>query len=235
MSTTYTTTRDAIITRALRILGVLAQGESPTATMLTEGSEALNDLVKAWEADGMPLWAIREFHLPMVTNQAEYTMGPTSPVVTDKPLRIQSGYFHNGLTNIDIPMVVLTRDEYNRLGNKTATGQPVQFYYDPQKTDGTVHLFPVPNAVSAGSTNYIKLIYQRPFEDMNTATDAPDFPQEWFQAVKFGLAEALAPEYGVPLENYGHIRKVAKEYKDLALSMGTEEGSFYFQINRQGW
>jgi len=235
MSTTYTTTRDAIITRALRILGVIAQGESPTATMLTEGGEALNDLVKAWEADGMPLWAIRTYNMPMVAGQAEYVFGPTSPIATDKPLRMQAGYYHTAQTNIDIPMVVLTRDEYMRLGNKTASGQPVQFWYNPELTTGTLSVFPVPNATAASAGNYLKLVYQRPFEDMNAATDSPDFPQEWFQAVKFGLAEVLAPEYGLPIDQYGHLRKVAKDYKDLALSIGTEEGSLYFGINRQGW
>ncbi len=235
MSTTYTTTRDAMITRALRILGVIAQGESPTATMITEGSEALNDLVKAWEADGMPLWAIRQYDMPLTANQADYVFGPSSAIATDKPLRMSAGFFHNGTSNIDIPMVVLTRDEYNRLGNKTATGQPVQFWYNPEKTTGTLHVFPVPNAAAAASGNFLKLIYQRPFEDFNAATDTPDFPQEWFQAVKFGLAEVLAPEYGVPLEQYSHLRKVAKEYKDLALSMGTEEGSFNFQVRREPW
>ena len=38
------TTRDGIITRALRIIGAIGQGETPTATAITEASEALNDL-----------------------------------------------------------------------------------------------------------------------------------------------------------------------------------------------
>ena len=57
-STNYATNRDALITGALRVIGAVAQGETPTATQINEGAEALNFVVKAWHADGMPLWAI---------------------------------------------------------------------------------------------------------------------------------------------------------------------------------
>ena len=59
-STDYSQTRDDIIKRALRLIGVLAQGETPTADQVTEAAAALNGLVKAWQADGMPLWAITQ-------------------------------------------------------------------------------------------------------------------------------------------------------------------------------
>lgn len=58
-STNFSINRDDIIKRALRLIGVLPQGESPSTDQVTEASLALNGLVKAWQADGMPLWAIR--------------------------------------------------------------------------------------------------------------------------------------------------------------------------------
>ena len=58
-TTTFSVTRDDIIKAALRKLGVVAQGELPTTDQITEASFSLNTMVKAWEADGMPLWALR--------------------------------------------------------------------------------------------------------------------------------------------------------------------------------
>ena len=46
-STDYSQTRDDIIKRALRLIGALAQGESPTTDQVTEAAVALNGLVKA--------------------------------------------------------------------------------------------------------------------------------------------------------------------------------------------
>lgn len=235
MTTTYSTTRDKLISGALRVIGVVAQGETPTATQIDEGAEALNYLVKAWQADGMPLWALKQTDIPLTASTSTYRLGVGQAVDIAKPLRIIQTWFHNGTSNIDIPMLILTRDEYNRLGNKTALGQPVQFYYDVQNTYGDLHVFPVPDVIASDPANSVRISYQRPFEDFNNASDTPDFPQEWFLPLKFGLAEVLAPEYGVPLEQYGYLRKVTKEYKDAALNMGIEEGSFYFSVNRQGW
>ena len=234
-STDYSVSRDVIIAGALRVLGVVAQGESPTATQVTEAAEALNMLAKAWEADGMPLWAMKEYSIPMTTGAASYRIGLTQTVDIPKPLRIVNAYFHNGASNVDVPMISLTRQKYNMLGNKASTGQPIQYYYDPQRVYGDLFLYPVPDATASAATNWVRIIYQRPFEDFDASTDEPDFPQEWFQALKFGLAEVLAPEYGVPLEHYGHLRKVAKEYKDQALGFGTEEGSMFFSADRRNW
>lgn len=63
-STDFSVTRDDIISRALRLIGAIAQGESPTTEQLNEAAIALNGLVKAWQADGMPLWALKHIQLP---------------------------------------------------------------------------------------------------------------------------------------------------------------------------
>ena len=79
-TTAYSTTRDDIIKRALRLIGALAQGETPTATQVTEAAVALNGLVKAWAADGMPLWAITEKTIPFVSGQRVYTLSAPKPL-----------------------------------------------------------------------------------------------------------------------------------------------------------
>lgn len=57
-STDYTVTRDQIIKRCLRILGVVEQGQDPTAAQTSEAARALNDLVKSWQKDETNLWAM---------------------------------------------------------------------------------------------------------------------------------------------------------------------------------
>jgi len=83
-STDFSVSRDDIIKRALRIIGVLAQGETPTTNQTTEAAVALNGLVKAWEADGMPLWAIKSFSIPLTTGAATYQIGLSKTVNTPR-------------------------------------------------------------------------------------------------------------------------------------------------------
>ena len=225
-STDYSQTRDDIIKRALRLIGALAQGESPTTDQVTEAAVALNGLVKAWEADGMPLWAIKERTITLLANTTTYTL------TTPKPLKVIQAWYRNTTSNVDVPMRVITRDEYNRLGNKSSTGTPIQVYYEPRRDDGVLHVFPTPSATDVTNVS-IHIVYQAPFEDFDLATDTPDFPQEWYDAVTYGLATRLAPEYGLPIPDRKTLWQEMSIIKQDALNFGLEEGSIYFQVDRR--
>lgn len=233
MSTTdFTVDRDTIIKGALRLCGVLAQGETPNSTQITEAAEALNLMVKAWQVDGMPLWAIKKISIPLTYNQAIYTIGVGEEVDTAKPLKVIQAYLTDVSGHVDIPMRIITQQEYNILGNKTSTGQPVQLYYQPLNDTGVLSLFPVPDTVS--STNkQVVILYQRPFDDFDSSTDTPDFPQEWHEAIKYGLAVRLAGDYQIDLETRRTLSNEAAQIHELAKSFGTEEGSLYFGADQR--
>jgi len=176
----------------------------------------------------MPLWAITEKTLPFVSGQRVYTLS------TPKPLKVLQVWNHNITSNVDIPMRIVTQAEYNILGNKTSAGNPIQVYYDPRRDTGEMHIFPVPTTVEQ-SVNILYYICQIPFEDFNTSTDAPDFPQEWYDAVTYGLATRLAPEYGVPIPDRKTLWQEMSIIKQEALNFGLEEGSLYFGVERRSW
>lgn len=227
-TTDFSLTRDDIIKRALRLIGALAQGETPTTDQVTEAAVALNGLTKAWQADGMPLWAIKERSVTLVEGQSQYTLD------TPKPLKVLQAWNHNSVSNIDVPMRVVTKQEYNLLGNKTSSGNPIQVYYDPRRDVGLLSVFPVPT-ITEVTTNTIKLIYQAPYEDFDVSTDNPDFPQEWYDAVTYGLACRLAPEYGLPIPDRKTLWQEMTIIKQDALNFGLEEGSIYFGVNRRNY
>jgi hypothetical protein len=230
----YSVTRDEIIKRALRQLGVIAQGQVPNTDQITEASTALNSLVKAWQADGMPLWAVREFTFNFVAGQNAYPIGTGLQVNTPKPLKVFQAWMHDINSNIDIPMRILTKQEYNMLGNKTTSGMPIQIYYEPLRDHGVMHVFPNPDFVSEQQKT-LHFVYQKPFEDFDAATDTPDFPQEWYDAVTYGLATRLAPEYGIPASDRKVLWQEMSVIKQEALNFGLEEGSLYFGVERRGW
>jgi len=227
-STDYSQTRDDIIKRSLRLIGALAQGESPTTDQVTEAAVALNGLVKAWEADGMPLWAIKERTITLQATTNTYTL------TTPKPLKVIQAWYRNVTSNVDVPMRVITRDEYNRLGNKSSAGTPIQVFYEPRRDDGILHVFPTPSATDAANVS-IHIVYQAPFDDFDQSTDTPDFPQEWYDAVTYGLATRLAPEYGLPIPDRKTLWQEMSIIKQDALNFGLEEGSLYFQVDRRGY
>jgi hypothetical protein len=231
-STNFSVSRDDLIKGALRKIGVVPQGEVPTTDQITEGAFALNLMVKAWQADGMPLWALRTTPIPLTATVNTYTIGTGKTVSTDKPLKVIRAWNHDVNSNIDIPMRILTKQEYDILGNKTSSGNPIQLYYAPLLNSGEIKVFPTPSTTEV-TNNTIYIVYQRPFEDFDASTDEPDFPQEWYDAVLYGLAVRLAPEYGLPIDQRQVLGREAADIKLAALSFGTEEGSMYLQVDRR--
>jgi hypothetical protein len=233
-STVFNITRDQLIAGALRMVGAVAQGQSPTATQISEAAEALNMMVKAWEVDGMPLWGLTEYAVTLTASTNKYPIGIGKTINIPKPLKVIQAWTRETASGVDVPMRIVSKQEYNMLGNKTSSGTPIQIYYNPQLAFGDLYTFPTPDATVA-SAYKIHIVYQRPFEDFVATGDNPDFPQEWLDALKYGLAARLAPEYGVPLDQRNILNKEAKERKDEALSFGTEEGSLFFQVDRRGY
>lgn len=233
-TTTYATSRDQIISRALRLIGATSQGETPTATQVSEAAISLNSLVKAWQADGMPLWALKSTSIPLTSGVSAYEIGVGFTIDIPKPLKVIQSYNHNVTSNVDVPMRIITKQEYNMLGNKTSSGNPIQIYYDPQRDYGILNVFPVPSTVEQ-SANEIIIHYQRPYEDFDVSTDEPDFPQEWYDAVTYGLATRLAPEYGIPTADRKTLWQEMSIIKQEALNFGLEEGSLYFQRDFRSW
>ena len=225
-STDFSVTRDDLIKGALRLCGALGVGETPSPDQVSEAAVALNMLVKSWEADGMPLWARTDYYLPLTLGTLGYTFGLGQTIPIPKPLKVLQAVLHDTSSNVDIPMRIITKDEYLRLGNKTIKGQPIQIYYDPQRDSGTLYVFPPADQTSV-TYKQIRLTYQKPFEDFDIATDTPDFPQEWYEALKYGLATRLAGEYGIIIEDRNQLLKEAAAIKEGALGFGGEEGSFF--------
>ena len=73
-TTTFNRTRNELIKGAMRVLGVLASGETPSASEIEEGAEALNLMVKGWIVDGAHLWTQTQATLFCAAGQRYYDL-----------------------------------------------------------------------------------------------------------------------------------------------------------------
>jgi len=233
MSTSGTTVwslqRDAVINGALRKLAVLSGGSSPAAYELTNAAETLNAMIKGFQADGMPVWAIKKYTFTTVSGTSAYNMGNGQTLATPMPLKVLQAY-RNQTNSVNVPMNIYTNYNYNLLPLAVSSGVPINLYYQPLATTGVVNLWPIPS----DSTTTITLVYQRPFEDMNASTDDFDFPPYWTEALIYGLAWRLSPEYGIPIQDRATLTKEAEYFHQQALMFGVEEGSLYLQPSWSG-
>jgi hypothetical protein len=240
MSSTYTVTRDQIITLALRKLGVLEIGATPDAETIANASMSFNLLIKQMSTDGLKLWKISELIIPLVNNQTSYILGGSTSVlmydslnptvaITDRPLKVIQGFYRNSQNSppIDVPVMVISKQEYNILGSKQSTGVANTIFYDPRKLNGVLYVYLTPNLYTQTNLQ-MHLIAQMPLDDLTTALGVPDFPNEWMNCLVWNLADQLSMEYGVPMNARQEIALRAAAYKAQLVDWDVEASSTFF-------
>lgn len=65
-----------IISRALKDIGALEAGETPTPEAAQDAFEMLNDLVDQWSNENMMVFNVTEIIFPVVSGQVQYSLGP---------------------------------------------------------------------------------------------------------------------------------------------------------------
>ena len=221
----YQLTRNQIIESALRKLGVLAEGQTPSAQNYADGMMALNTVISQLRAVGMPLWARSEYTFTPTTNT--YTIGTGMTLSTPFPVKLLQAFRTD--TGAKIPLEIVAREDFNILPT-SSNGSPIKINYQPFVNYGNISLWPTP---ASTNTATITLVYQRPYQYFTTSTETMDFPEEWYNAIIYHLAVRLAPEWGVPLPDRQMLMQEAKMYTEDAAMVGQEDGSFFVMPERR--
>jgi len=66
-----------IISRALKDIGALESGETPTPDAAQDAFDMLNDLIDQWSNEDMMVYNTTEIIFPLISGQVQYTIGPT--------------------------------------------------------------------------------------------------------------------------------------------------------------
>jgi hypothetical protein len=240
MAQSFYPSAQTIIDQALTDIGAIDPegGITPTSTQRTGALQVLNLLVTSWQSHGMQVWCQKIGTSGLAAATSSYTLGPSGDVNIARPLSVTQAWLRDTTADpdIDIPIRLVSREEYYSLTQKEVTGTPVVAYYDPQydlpgsnsgaSAKGKLFVWPAPD--SAAVTRYdLYFIYTRPIQDFSAVSDNLDFPQEWYNAVRWNLALNLTTGYEVPVEKFRLISKMADDTLLLALSNDRENTSVF--------
>lgn len=221
-NTNFELDRDDIIEAALRKVGRLALGQTPEPEEYTSAGIALNSLLTLYSTDGMPLWKRTTTTHTLVNGTASYTITAA--------IKLAQVVLQSLTSDVQYEITEKSLYDFNQL--PTSDGSlPIHYTYSPGISNGTVTVWPTPDA-SAAAEYRLVTITQKKFDGFFSSTDTPDFPSYWSDALIYGLAVRLAPEYGVPLQDRQLLLKEAESYRLMASSYGDEDGSIFFQPDR---
>ena len=65
-----------IVSRALKDIGALEAGETPTPDAAKDAFEMMNDMIDQWSNENMMVFNVTEIICPVIAGQTQYTIGP---------------------------------------------------------------------------------------------------------------------------------------------------------------
>ena len=183
-------------------------GNVLTVTGITQGALALGQTLSGTGiANGTTITAFGSGAGGNVNDNGTYTVSISQTVAStainayyQRPLAIQSSFVRintnsNGTPivngGLDYPVAVLNLENYEMIGLKTLSGPwPKAMYYQPSDPLGNIFVWPNP------SQGEMHIFADTLFTRYGTVYDQIVLPQGYVLALRWCLAERLAPMYG---------------------------------------
>ena len=145
-----------------------------------------------------------------------------------RPVEIEYAWRVEAATADKIEIAQVSLSEILSQTNPTDEGETIMFNYQATLTDGAFRIWPR----FKDGKQYIEVLFQNPFDDLDAAsTNNPSFPDEWIEALIYGLAVRLAPDYKLPLQERMLLKQEAEAMKERAFMSARENASIIFIPN----
>lgn len=202
------TTAADMIYGALRLIGVLAEGETPSAETANDALVAFNQMLDSWSTEDLSIFATQDQVLTWTAGNISRTLGPTGTLVGNRPVQLlDSTYFRDASTGISYGIKLINQQQYDGIAVKTVTSTyPQVMFVNYDMPNISMFIYPVP-------TRDIEFHFIS-FEELSqpaTLATTLAFPPGYIRAFRYCLACELAPEFGVEAPN--SVQRIAMASK----------------------
>ena len=196
------------INRALRLLGVLAEGETTSASVMQDSLMALNQMIDSWQTERLAVFSTQDQIFTWPASEITRTLGPSGNFIGLRPVLLDdSTYYRDPGTNVSFGIKFINQQQYNGIAVKTVTSTyPQVIFVNNTFPDITMTVYPRP-------TRDLEWHFVSVQELDNPATLATDlfFPPGYLRAFTYNLAMEIAPEFGV--EPSPQVQRIAMTAK----------------------
>ena len=188
------TTAGDQINRALRLLGVLAEGETPSAATSQDGLTALNQMIDSWNTERLSVFSTQDQIFTWPAGEITRTLGPSGNFSGNRPVLFDDAtYYRDPGTNVSFGIKFINQQQYDGIAVKTVTSTyPQVIFVNMTYPDATMTVYPKP-------TRDLEWHFISVQELSNPAvlTTNLTFPPGYLRAFVYNLAMEIAPEFGV--------------------------------------
>ena len=182
------------INRALRLLGILAEGETPSASMSQDALMALNQMIDSWNTERLSVFNTIDQTFLWPAGEITRHLGPSGEFVGVRPVLLDdSTYYRDPQTNVSYGIKFINQQQYDGIAVKTVTSTyPQVMWINMEYPNISMTVYPKPTRVL--EWHFISV--QELDQPANLATNIL-FPPGYLRAFTYNLACEIAPEFGV--------------------------------------
>ena len=182
------------INRALRLLGVLAEGETPSSATSQDALTALNQMIDSWNTERLSVFSTQDQVFTWPASQRNRTLGPTGDFVGNRPVYFDDAtYFRDPSTGVSYGIKFINQQQYDGIAVKTVTSTyPQVIFVNMTYPDVDMYVYPVPFR----DLEWHFISVEELTQPALLSTDLT-FPPGYLRAFTYNLACELAPEFGV--------------------------------------
>jgi hypothetical protein len=188
------TTAGDQINGALRLIGQLAEGETPSAATSQDALTAMNQMIDSWSIERLAVFSTQDQVFMWPPGAISRTLGPTGDFVGNRPVLLDdSTYFRDPANNISFGIKILNQQQYNGIAVKTVTSTyPQVIWVNMTYPDIEMYIYPVPTKVLEWHFVSVSELTQPA-----TLATVLSFPPGYLRAFRYCLACEIAAEFGV--------------------------------------
>ena len=203
--TTYTANDQ--INRALRLLGVLAEGETPSAATSQDALIALNQMIDSWNTERLSVFSTQDQVFTWPVGEINRTLGPTGDFVGNRPVYFDDATYYKAPNGVSYGIKFINQQQYDGIAVKTVTSTFPQVIF-VNMTYPNVDMYIYPRPTQALEWHFISVEELTQPASLSTKLH---FPPGYMRAFTYNLAMELAPEFGI--EPSPQVQRIAMTSK----------------------
>ena len=182
------------INGALRLIGMLAEGETPSAATSQDALLALNQMIDSWSAERLSIFSTQDQVFSWTPGLIHRTLGPSGDFVGNRPVFLDdSTYFRDPASGISFGIKIINQQQYDGIAVKTVTSTyPQVMWINMDYPNIDMYVYPVPT-----KTLEWHFISVTELDQPASLSTVIAFPPGYLRAFRYNLACEIAAEFGV--------------------------------------
>jgi hypothetical protein len=195
------------INRALRLLGVIAEGETPSADMSQDALMALNQMIDSWNTERLSVFVTQDQVFTWPAGELSRTLGPSGDFVGLRPVLMDDATYYKAPNGVSYGIKFINQQQYDGIAVKNVTSTyPQVCWVNMGFPDITLTVYPKPTQDLEWH-----MISVQELDQPATLDTVLHFPPGYMRAFAYNLAMEIAPEFGVePSQQVTRIAMTSK-------------------------